>query len=56
MVYSYILNYPGCKSGDVVAGLNITKPTVKRILSDLMKKELIVRYGRGAGITYMASK
>lgn len=52
MVYSYILNYPGCKSSEVVARLNITKPTVKRILSDLIDKKLIVRYGRGAGITY----
>lgn len=55
MVYSYIINYPGCKSSEMVAGLNITKPTVKRILSDLIDKELIVRYGRGAGITYAAS-
>jgi len=56
MVYSYILNYPGCKSSEVVAGLNITKPTVKRIISDLIDKELIIRYGRGAGITYTASE
>lgn len=56
MVYSYILNYPGCKSSEVVAGLNITKPTVKRILSDLIDKKLIVRYGRGAGITYTAAQ
>ena len=54
MIYSYILNHPGCKSSEVVAALNITKPTVKRVLSDLIDKNLIVRYGRGAGITYTA--
>jgi len=54
MIYSYILNHPGCKSSEVVAGLKLTKPTVKRILSDLIDKKLIVRFGRGAGITYTA--
>jgi Fic family protein len=54
MIYSYIVNYPGCRSSDMVTGLDITKPTVKRILSDLMDKELIVRQGHGAGITYTA--
>jgi Fic family protein len=56
MIYSYILNHPGCKSSEVVAELNITKPTVKRVLSDLIDKKLIVRYGRGAGITYTATQ
>jgi DNA-binding MarR family transcriptional regulator len=56
MIYSYIANYPGCSSGDMVAGLNITKPTVKRILSDLIYKALIMRHGHGAGITYTISE
>lgn len=56
MVYSYILNYPDCKSSDIVSGLNISKPTVKRILSDLIEKQLIVKHGRGAGISYTVSE
>lgn len=55
MVYIYILNHPDCKSGDIVSVLNISKPTVKRILSALTNKQLIVKKGRGAGITYNAS-
>ncbi|MEI6412558.1 MAG: Fic family protein [Bacteroidota bacterium] len=54
MVYSFIVNHAGCKSSDIVSGLNISKPTVKRILSDLIDKQLIVKYGRGAGVTYIA--
>lgn len=54
MVYSYILNHSGCKSGDIVTALNISKPTVKRIVSTLVDKQLIEKHGRGAGITYAA--
>ncbi len=54
MVYSYIVNHSGCKSSDIVSDLTISKPTVKRILSNLIDKQLIVKYGRGAGITYTA--
>lgn len=56
MVYFYIVNQPGCKSSDIVSGLNISKPTVKRILSDLIDKQLIIKHGRGAGITYTISE
>lgn len=52
LVYSYILNHTHCKSSDIVLNLNISKPTVKRILTYLIDKQLIKKYGRGAGITY----
>lgn len=52
MVYSYIANHPGCKSGDMVSALNISKPTVKRIVSELIHKQLLIKHGRGAGTTY----
>lgn len=52
MVYSFVMNNPGCKSSGIVSGLNISKPTVKRILSDLIDQQLVVKHGRGAGISY----
>lgn len=52
IVYAYIVNHTDCKSGDIVSALNISKPTVKRVLSDLIDKQLIVKQGRGAGVTY----
>ena len=55
MVYIYIVNHVDCKSGDIVSQLDISKPTVKRILSGLIDKQLIVKKGRGAGITYAVS-
>lgn len=52
MIYAYIINHTDSKSGDIVSALNISKPTVKRVLSDLVDKQLIVKQGRGAGVTY----
>lgn len=54
MVYSYIINHSGCKSGEIASQLSISKPTVKRVIAELMDKQLIVKYGRGAGVTYLA--
>ncbi len=51
-VLTYIDNKVGCKSGEIARALNISKPTIKRILSDLIKKELIIKHGRGAGTNY----
>lgn len=42
----------GCKSGDIAMKLNIPSPTVKRILPDLIAKNLIEKYGAGAGTNY----
>lgn len=48
----YIGNNPGCKSGDIAKKLGIPNPTVKRILPDLMRKDLIEKYGTGPGTNY----
>ena len=51
-IYIYISENPGCKSGEIADKLNIPNPTVKRILSNLVSKELIEKYGKGAGTNY----
>lgn len=48
----YIGNNPGCKSGDIAQKLGIPSPTVKRILPDLIDKNLIEKYGTGPGTNY----
>ena len=55
MVYSFIINNSGCKSGEIATKLNISKPTVKRIVADLISKDLIIKFGKGAGTNYSAS-
>lgn len=55
MVYSYIINHPGCKSGEVAEGLEISRPTVKRIVTDLISRSLITKFGKGAGTNYTAT-
>lgn len=47
-----IQNYPGIQSGDISNRLAIPAPTVKRILSDLLTKQLIEKHGSGRGINY----
>ena len=56
MVYSFIANNPGCKSGDLTQELNISKPTIKRIVAVLVAKGLVVKFGQGAGTNYTATK
>jgi Fic family protein len=51
-IYIYIGENPGCKSGEIAEHLGIPNPTVKRILSALVKKDVIEKFGRGAGINY----
>lgn len=48
----FIDNYPGCKSGEIAKRLNIPSPTVKRILPDLIEKNLIEKHGTGPGTNY----
>jgi Fic family protein len=43
---------PGSKSGDIASSLNIPNPTVKRILTDLVEKNLIEKNGIGRGTNY----
>jgi Fic family protein len=51
-IITFIGNNPGCKSGDIAKKLNIPNPTVKRILPELIKKNLIVKHGTGPGTNY----
>ena len=40
-ILTYIENHAGCKSGDIARKLGIPNPTVKRILPELIKNNLI---------------
>jgi len=48
----FIGNNPGCKSGGIAKKLNIPSPTVKKILTNLVKENLIEKHGIGAGTNY----
>lgn len=51
-IITFIGNNPGCKSGDIAKKLDIPSPTVKRILPELINKNLIEEYGNGPGTNY----
>ena len=51
-IITFIGNNPGCKSGDIAKKLNIPSPTVKRILPELINKNLIEKHGTGPGTNY----
>jgi len=51
-IITFIGNNPGCKSGDIAKRLNIPSPTVKRILPELLNKNLIEKHGIGPGTNY----
>lgn len=48
----YISDHPGSKSGEISLKLNIPSPTVKRILTELTSKGLIIKFGSGPGTNY----
>ena len=48
----YIESNPGCKSGEIAMKLGIPNPSVKRILSGLLKHGLIEKHGIGPGTNY----
>ncbi len=48
----FIENNAGCKSGSIAKKLGIPSPTVKRILPELIKKNLIEKFGIGPGTNY----
>ena len=48
----FIENNAGCKSGDIAKRLGIPSPTVKKILPELIKQNLIEKYGSGPGTNY----
>lgn len=51
-IYVFIETHPGCKSGDIAERLGVPLPTIKRILSDLVKNKLINKHGSGPGTNY----
>ena len=51
-ILTFIENNAGCKSGDIAKKLGIPSPTVKRILPELIEKNLIEKYGTGPGTNY----
>ncbi len=51
-IIHFIGNRPGCKSGEMAEKLVIPNPTVKRILANLVKKNLIEKHGKGPGTNY----
>lgn len=51
-IYAFIENHPGSKSGEIAEKLGIPLPSVKRILTDMMKNKLLTIHGIGAGTNY----
>ena len=51
-IYTIIQNRPNIQSGEIAAKLSIPAPTVKRILSELLKKGLIEKLGNGRNVSY----
>ncbi|KPL09264.1 MAG: MarR family transcriptional regulator [Bacteroides sp. SM23_62] len=51
-ILAFLSDHPGSKSGAVAARLNIPNPTVKRIMRDLVTKNLIEVFGTGPGTNY----
>ena len=51
-IITFIETRPGSKSGEIATRLNIPNPTLKKILSELVSKNLIQKYGVGPGTNY----
>lgn len=51
-IITFIGNHSGCKSGEIAKKLDIPNPTIKRILSGLLEKNLIEKHGIGPGTNY----
>lgn len=51
-IFIYIMSNPGSKSGEISTKLDIPNPTTKRILSKMVKEELIEKFGSGSGTNY----
>lgn len=51
-IYLFIMENPGAKSGEISKSLNIPNPTTKRILTQMVKDEIIDKFGKGAGVNY----
>lgn len=51
-IITIISNNPGSKSGEIAEKLSIPNPTVKRMLTELVEKGLIEKYGNGRSTNY----
>ena len=51
-ILTFIENNVGCKSGEIAKKLGIPSPTIKRILPELIEKNLIEKYGIGPSTNY----
>jgi len=51
-ILTFIGNHSGSSSGEISKKIGIPSPTVKRILSDLLYKNLIEKHGVGRGTNY----
>jgi Fic family protein len=51
-IYSFIENHPGSKSGEIAEKLSIPLPTVKRVLTEMVKNKMLAIHGAGAGTNY----
>lgn len=52
MIYSFIENHPGSRSGEIARKLDIPLPTVKRMLAEMVVSKLLIQFGKGAGTNY----
>lgn len=52
LIFTIIQNRPNIQSGEISEKLAIPAPTVKRILSELLNKELIEKHGSGRNVSY----
>jgi Fic family protein len=51
-ILTFIENNVGCKSGEIAKKLGIPSPTIKRILPELIEKNLIQKHGIGPSTNY----
>jgi len=51
-IFTIIQNRPDIQSGEIAKKLAIPAPTVKRILSELLKKGLVEKQGSGRNVSY----
>lgn len=54
-VLTFISAHPGCRSGEIAYKLGIPLPSIKRLVGELNKKQLIDRHGVGPGTNYTAN-
>lgn len=52
-IYEIVENRPVIKSGEISEKLNIPLPTVKKIISEMVTANLLIKYGTGAATNYI---